>query len=180
MSDLKIHIRRATQADLPFLVAAGKKETETIGFLPTAALREYISKRNVLIAVGATPASPVGFLLWRLSHGRRQAHPSLPTGRHVKIIQLCVLPRFRRQNIGTRLVQQLAQIASRRRAEFLSAWVAEDIDAVAFWERLGMDSPWARIGGSRRQRFHLFFCAPLSEGRGLDLNLDKATEAVTP
>jgi ribosomal protein S18 acetylase RimI-like enzyme len=156
----KPHIHLASPADLPFVLSLARRETETIGFLPGAAVREYQARGGILVA--RENGEPCGFLVWRLSHGRRRTHAALPTGRHLKVIQACVHYDVRRIGHGFALVARLERIARRRSAEFVSLFCADDLMANAFWKSCGFLWRGCRPGGDRRGRSHNLWILPLS------------------
>jgi ribosomal protein S18 acetylase RimI-like enzyme len=151
-----IHV--ATPADLPFVLSLAKRETETIGFLPGAAVREYQQAGGILVA--EENGEPCGFLVWRLSHGRRRTHAALPTGRHVKIIQAAIHYDVRRLHHGFALVARLERIARRRCAEFVGLFCADDLPANSFWRACNFEWRGTRPGGDRRGRSHNLWIRP--------------------
>ena len=53
-----VTVRPATADDLPFIDALQKKHAKQVGWMPKQQLEQKIAAGNVLVAVGATPASP--------------------------------------------------------------------------------------------------------------------------
>ena len=53
-----VTVRPATPDDLPFIDALQKKHAKQVGWMPRQQLEGKIAAGNVLVAVGATPASP--------------------------------------------------------------------------------------------------------------------------
>lgn len=153
-------VRRATPADLPGVLSLARRETETIGFLTRQALREYVGRGGLLVVhdvagwMTGSGGRVVGFAVWRLSHGRRQIHAALPTGRHAKLIQVCVHPAFRGRGVGRSLVSAVVRAARRRRCEFVSLWCADDLRSNGFYDHLGFRRRGSREGGARRSRVH--------------------------
>jgi ribosomal protein S18 acetylase RimI-like enzyme len=123
-------------------------------------VREYQQAGGILVA--EENGEPCGFLVWRLSHGRRRTHAALPTGRHVKIIQACIHYDVRRLHHGFALVARLERVARRRCAEFVGLFCADDLPANSFWRACNFEWRGTRPGGDRRGRSHNLWIRPLS------------------
>ena len=58
LPSVPVTVRAATAEDLPFIDALQKKHAKQVGWMPRQQLEGKIAAGQVLIAVGATPASP--------------------------------------------------------------------------------------------------------------------------
>lgn len=152
MGTSNLTIRPATHDDIKYVVALAKRETDTIGFLPTAAYREYVERSGILLVL--LNGAPCGFLVWRLSNGARVPTLEGRHERHLKIIQTCIQYDARRREHGAALVSRLLRIAARRKAVYVSLWCADDLEANRFWAWCGFSFAGSRVGGQRRGRIH--------------------------
>lgn len=109
-----------------------------LGFLPAGAYEEAASRGNLLVAI--CDSSYAGHLLFGGSY------PSL------KVFQLYVSESLRRRGIGTALVSGLVNLANHHSYLSITANVAEDLAANAFWERAGFVLLRLKPGGASRNR----------------------------
>ena len=116
---------------------AGDSEKEALGFLPERAYKEAADQGKLLIALAqdASGSSYAGHLL----HGG--VFPQ------VKIFQIFTVPQFRGNGVGRRLVETIVRSAERLQFMSVSAKVADDLTANAFWEHLGFEIVRTKKGG---------------------------------
>jgi GNAT superfamily N-acetyltransferase/predicted nucleic acid-binding protein len=125
----------------PFIEAArtnADQDKMALGFLPAGAYEEAASRGNLLVAI--CDGSYAGHLLFGGSY------PSL------KVFQLYVSESLRRCGIGTALVSGLVNLANHHGYLSITANVAEDLAANAFWERAGFVLLRSKPGGASRNR----------------------------
>lgn len=115
---------------------------DSLGFLPRTAYFEAAEKGNLMIAVAGDGPSEMyaGHLLF----GGRFPH--------LKVFQLYVDASFRGLGVATELLSRLIRYAERHCALSVSARVAADLPANAFWERKGFALLREEEGGASRGR----------------------------
>lgn len=133
---LDLVIRRATPADISFMVHLQKTNSDAIGFVSRLALREHVDYAHVLVALER--GQHAAFLLHGAYHRT-----------HVKIFQACVEYDLRRFHIGWSLVKQLGQEASPHSAS-LYCEVRDTLPARNFWLACGFRLTGGHPGGKRR------------------------------
>ena len=170
--NIKVEFSKLTPADLGAVDALMKGHRQTLGFLPTEALREYLSKGGVL---GAKDGGDrlMGYLLFAPSHSR------------FRIVQLCVSEEFRGHGIGKRLLQILKDSATTQTAIKLSC--RRDFPAHHVWPKLGFvpvgEKPGRSAAGHLLTLWHLTLAPPhqrdlgLFEARMADETLDAIIDA---
>lgn len=132
--------RDLDQSRLDWMIHAGKRETDTIGFLPIASLRRHLEAGQVIIAKRDY------FMTGYLMHG-----PINPGGA-TQIHQLMVVEPHRRQGIGRHLVEELTRRARSNGVTRLVLNCGLDLEANHFWRAVGFDQAYTRPGGYRRKR----------------------------
>jgi len=148
------HIRPATAADMLFIKSLQKRYTNQLGFLPTAALAEYIKSGRILL--NDVNGQEAGYVLWR------PAAAGNYTG--ISIIQAAVCQDAQRLHVGRGMIDHLR---STHTVGVLGCWCATDLEANSFWQALGFLPCASRLGGKRRAR-HLTLYRR-SEMPGLDV-----------
>lgn len=156
-----------------FVVSLQKKNTDSLGFLPATAIRQYVERRQVRLTVAND--DPIGYVLYFDGrNGRKPAtHPD-----HLKIHQACVRYDARGIYWGTKTVRLVEQSAIRRGFRTVGAWVAHDIAANYFWRHLDYVPIAIRRGGARRRRLHYLWAKRLVLERSGEL--EPATTPATP
>lgn len=121
-------IRLAQSEDLPHILALQKTESNRVGFLPSAALKEHIDEGRALVAVSRNGVR-VAYLV-----GRRKLRDQ-PWVR--PITQIVVLNGERRKGIATLLVLRWCTLAQADGQDIVQAWTREDLQANMMWPALG-------------------------------------------
>lgn len=116
-----------------FLLHLSDSHKHELGFLPRQAYLQAIQLSRVFLCF--ENGDPCGYLI----HG--------PGRQETKIYQVVVCDDCRRIEHGTALVQATRLVADRASAHKLTCHVAEDLDAVNFWQAIGL-----RIVGERCKR----------------------------
>ena len=131
-----------------------KRNSATLGFLPKAALRDYLSKGNVLGARDDRKRL-VGYLLY----GANQSS--------FRIAHLCVSERSRGQGTARRLVEALKDKVTTQKT--ITLHCRRDFPANNLWPRLGFIPLWERPGRSRAGTPLTFWCLTLVPNDQLSL-----------
>lgn len=119
-------IRLARPRDLDTIIELQKRDSNKIGFLPVAAIEEYMQMRAVTTAVYRNGV--IGYALGR---------PSLRYARWCRpITQLVVTAVHRRQGIGTALATAMIAAARADGMTAVQAWSRDDLDAAHLWRSL--------------------------------------------
>lgn len=140
-------VRRATAADLSFVLSLQKRWSNQLGFLPTAAVAAYVANGDVLLC--QDNGEPSGYLL---SPRRLRCLPST-----APLIQTAVCLDAQRRRNALHLVELTAARAIDDGCSMLQAWCRADIDATAFWTAAGFTAvAQRRTGNARRQPMILF------------------------
>ena len=152
-------ISTLTCADLDAVDALMKKHRQTLGFLPTEALREYLSKSGVL---GAKDGGDqlLGYLIYASGHNS------------IRIVQLCVSEEFRGLGIAKQLLQILKDSATTQTAIKLSC--RRDFPAHHMWPRLGFVPVGEKPGRSAAGHLLTIWHLPLTPPHQRDLGLFEA------
>ena len=182
---MPISIRKATEADLPFIDGLQKKHSRELGFLPTMALVGKIKLGQVVVAEG-TMQTAEGRKDMGLAPSPPAAYCPLPApvgyliaaDRYFKrdeigyITQINILPEYRRSLVAAELLQyQFEQSAYG--CKLYSCWCAQDLKANEFWEamgfsaiafRMGADSKGEKVNGKREPRVHIFWQTRIRSG----------------
>lgn len=137
--------------DAAFICGLMKQNTDALGFIPRPTIEDrfvpaghYLIQRNRF-------AKPVGYLI----HG-----PVHPDGK-LLIHQACIELDRRYRHFGHQTVQTLIDRAKRKGARVILLHCAADLDAVAFWTKLGFRQTRVSTGGARRRRTIIHFAYPL-------------------
>ena len=178
VSRVPISIRKATEADLPFIDGLQKKHSRELGFLPAAALVGKIELGQVLVAEGSMQTAD-GRKDTGLAPSPPTAYCPLPTpvgyliaaDRYFKrdeigyITQINIVPEYRRHLVAGQLLQYQFD-HSAYGCRLYSCWCAQDLKANEFWEAMGFTAIAFRTGsltkgkgadGKRAPRIHIFW-----------------------
>ena len=124
-----------------------KRHSQTVGFLPREALRDYIDKESVLGAK-TDDGQIVGYLLYA-------AYPN-----RFRIAQLCVSEDFRGQGIAKKLVDHLKATATTQKV--IKLHCRRDFPAHKMWSKLGF-VPLDETPGRSAERYPLtLWCLTLA------------------
>lgn len=157
--NIKAEFSKLTPADLGAVDTLMKKHRHTLGFLPTEALREYLSKGGVL---GAKDGGDqlMGYLIYASGHNS------------IRIVQLCVSEEFRGLGIAKQLLQILKDSATTQTAIKLSC--RRDFPAHHMWPRLGFVPVGEKPGRSAAGHLLTIWHLPLTPLHQGDLGLFEA------
>ena len=156
MNDLKVESFRLTSDDLGDVDVLMKRNSRTLGFLPTEALTDYLRRGCVLGArIGGDRL--IGYLLYAPSQNR------------FRIVQLCVLEEFRGRGIASLLLEKLKSVATTQSAITLSC--RRDFPAHHMWPRLGFVSIGERPGRSVAGHLLSLWHLTLNPANQMDLGL---------
>ena len=115
-------ISQLTATDFDGIDALMKRHSQTLGFLPRAVIRDHLDKGSVLGAK-TDDGQLAGYLLYAHYQDR------------FRIVHLCVVDEYRKQDIARKLVEHLKQIATSQKVIRLRC--RRDYPAHALWPRLG-------------------------------------------
>ena len=129
-----IFVSRLTTADLDAVDELMKRNVGTLGFLPHAAINDYLQKNGVL---GANDqyGRLIGYLMFAANRDR------------FRIAQLCVSESFRGQGIGRQLVESLK--ASAETQKLITLRCRNDFPAHEMWPNLGFVPTHEKPGRSK-------------------------------
>ena len=127
-------ISRLSPAHLRAVDELMKRNSGTIGFLPSAALKDYLEKGWVLGAVAGS-GSLIGYLLYAANRDR------------FRVTQLCVAENFRGQGIARKLLNALKDSATTQKLIRLNC--RNDFPAHYMWPELGFVPLEERAGRSK-------------------------------
>ena len=132
-----VTVRAALPDDLKYVMALQRANRESVGGLPSPAMRERIDRGT--LALASINGDPVGYLLYDLRDGI------------LRIAQACIQYDARRRTYGEQLWLWLV---NRHGAEMREARLrcAADIDANVFWQSQGFTCLGVVKGGARRGR----------------------------
>ena len=156
---MKVEFSKLTPVDLGAVDDLMKRNSQTLGFMPTKALTDYLHRGCVL---GAKMEGDrlVGYLLFAPSQSR------------FRIVHLCVSQGFRGCGIAGQLLEKLKGVAVTQTAITLSC--RRDFPAHSMWPKLGFvpigEKPGRSVAGHLLTLWHL----PLSPANQMDLGLFKA------
>ena len=158
-NDLNVEFLKLASDDLGAVDDLMKRDSRTLGFLPTEALTDYLHKGRVL---GAKIEGErlVGYLLYAPSQSR------------FRIVQLCVSQEFRGSGIASQLLEKLKGVATTQSAITLSC--RRDFPAHDMWPKLGFVSIGERPGRSSAGHLLNLWHLPLNPANQMDLGLFKA------
>jgi GNAT superfamily N-acetyltransferase/predicted nucleic acid-binding protein len=98
-----------------------RAHSDTLGFLPDGAFKDYARERHILVALNGSIC--VGYLLYRVVRDR------------VTIAHFCITPECRKQGTARALIKHL--VGSTKRYRGISLSCRRDFDANETWPRLG-------------------------------------------
>jgi GNAT superfamily N-acetyltransferase len=128
---------------LNFLMHGQRKDSSALGFLPLVTLERYANSDWIYTA------RINGELVSYIVFGIHKAG--------LKIYQIWTVPDARRMTAAAAVIAAAEAAAARAGKKKSSAWVAEDLEAVKFWQQLGYTNTGMRTGGRARRRIHLHF-----------------------
>jgi N-acetylglutamate synthase-like GNAT family acetyltransferase len=143
MNDEKrCQITTASVKELSYIIDLAKKFSEQLGFLPRAAVVEYLTAGRVLLA--RENGEPAGFILSRNRlRSEKWCRP---------LTQVAVSFDAQRRHHGHALLETLKTQARRDMLEGLQCWVAEEIEAVQFFTAEGFQHVQTRDPMNKRNR----------------------------
>jgi hypothetical protein len=125
---------------------------EELGFLPRLAIQEYAHRGQIILATQND--QPAAYALFY--DGRNNKRPRRhPFSLHVH--QICTQDDALFLQHATSLLRRLELRAQRNHMTAITAWVAHDIPATAFWEATGFTQIASRKGGAKRNRIHRLY-----------------------
>ena len=128
-------VRRATPADLAYVVGLQKRNTEALGFIPRVALEQKIALGRIWLA--RENGEPAGFL----------HHGTLATP-EVRLFQAAIQYDARRRHLGLALVGDLVARAAAAGAAGVSLRCLSFLDANDFWRQAGFTLHAAEPGAN--------------------------------
>jgi N-acetylglutamate synthase-like GNAT family acetyltransferase len=139
-------VRLATTADLSFILHLQRRFTNEVGFLPTAALEDWIDRRAVVLV--EENAEPAGYAVVR---------PRVNSARWCRpVSQIAVAMDARRRHLGFALLAHVARHAQADLLEAIQCWTATDLEAVDFFKTAGFSIVATRSPQNvRRRSLHL-------------------------
>lgn len=137
-----IQVATGSRGHLRFLEHLQRRYTNALGFLPTAALEEFLNAGRVRIVF--ENGEPAGYVLGRW-HGR-------PGDARASIVQAAVAMDAQRRGCGLAAVERFIEEAAQRDAPIVRCTCAADLEAVEFWRAAGFTEIARRVGGTRRKR----------------------------
>ena len=158
-SDLDVNFAQLTSDDLDAVDVLMKRNSRTLGFLPTEALSDYLHQGRVLGAkVGEEQL--VGYLLY--AHNQHR----------LRIVQLCVAEEFRGCGVASQLLEKLKDAATTQYAITLSC--RRDFPAHHMWPKLGFVSIGEKPGRSQAGHPLTLWHLALNSPNQMDLGLFRA------
>ena len=148
-----LHIRSATEADIPFMDRLQKLHGKAVGYFPTGQFRGYIDLNAVLIA--ETSRTPVGYVIHRDRYLKRDELGV--------VYQLNVEPGGQRGYVGAALLKAAFERAAYG-CRLYCCWCAQDLAANKFWEAMGFVPLAFRAGSDKKKRVHIFWQKRIVEG----------------
>jgi len=125
---------------------------EELGFLPRLAIKEYADRGQIILATQND--EPAAYALFY--DGRNNKRPRRhPFSLHVH--QICTQDDALFLQHASSLLRRLELRAQRNQMTAITAWVAHDIPATAFWEATGFTQIASRKGGTKRNRIHRLY-----------------------
>lgn len=141
-----IRVRRGVPSDLTYVEALRRRESEAIGFLPLSLYEDTLARsarrRWHMLWLAEADGDRVGFLL--LTTGR--------LGGALHVLQLAIQEDARRREYGAALLAEAERTATALQRAGVSARVAADLEATAFWAAMGYELRGLLCGGQRRGR----------------------------
>jgi GNAT superfamily N-acetyltransferase len=128
---------------LKFLMHGQRQDSAALGFLPLVALERYAENEWIYTTrINGELAAYVVFGIHKEG---------------LKIYQVWTVKDARRLTAAAAVIAAAENTAISRGKKKSSAWVAEDLEAVRFWNALGYRNTGMRTGGRARRRIHLHF-----------------------
>ena len=159
MKELEVEYSTLTADDLDSVDDLMKRDRQTLGFLPTEALTDYLQRGRV-IGAKVEEGRLIGYLLYAPSHSS------------LRIVQLCVSAIFQGQGIARRLLEELKSVATTQSAITLSC--RRDFSAHYLWPKLGFVSIGERPGRSEAGHLLNLWHLTLRPANQMDLGLFQA------
>jgi len=130
-------ITLARPADWSYVLHLSQKHAEELGFIPAAAMQNYLHRGRVRLA--RENGDPVGFFL----HGGLHAS-------QVRIFQACTQLDARGLKHGIALLSSLIADAAAQNCRFLSLHCRDGLESNGFWSACGFTSAGCYPGGKAR------------------------------
>ena len=159
MNDSNCEYLTLTADDLSCVDDLMKRDSRTLGFLPTEALIDYLRRGRVLGAKTECDRL-IGYLLYAPSHSR------------LRIVQLCVSAEFRGRGIASRLLEELKGVATTQSSITLSC--RRDFPAHHLWPKLGFVTVGEKPGRSVARHPLNLWHLTLKPANQMDLGLFQA------
>ncbi len=163
-----IRVRPGTDADIDFIDSLQKQNSKQLGFMNRPTLEGKVKLGHVLVAVAATPASPIRAPDDNTERGDAGVAATSPVGYLIGndrykhrdelgvIFQMCVAKNYRRSLVAANLLKtQFEQSAYG--CKLYCCWCAQDIEANRFWESMGFVPLAFRAGSEKKSRIHIFW-----------------------
>jgi ribosomal protein S18 acetylase RimI-like enzyme len=122
--------------DLSKIKELADRNKRELGFVLRPAVQQAIDEGRILISRSAS-GSVTGFVHFR---DRRDTR--------TKIYELCVGEKYRRLKVGTQIIEHLASVAKTRGQTALELLCPQDLEANAFYPRVG----FSRMGDKQGRR----------------------------
>lgn len=129
---MRLEVTSATPEEVAYVMDLQRKNRESVGGLPQAAIEERLQRGTCLL--GKLNDDPVGYLLYDLRDGV------------LRIPQACIQYDARRRTYGEQLVRRLPE------ADEVRLRCAADLEANLFWADMGFTCVGQVPGGKRRGR----------------------------
>ena len=129
-----------------------RENYEAVGFIPTTTVDQQYIRLRRFIAQSDERGRPVGYLL----------HGAIACGRVVSIAQHCIQYESRLRGHGEHALHELVARAAHGSASGITARVATDLDALAFWIAQGFEIRAVVAGGLSRTRTIACLWLPLA------------------
>lgn len=131
---LKIEAIDHTSPHLSTVMALGRANKQTLGFLRDSAFVDYAKCQGILVALNPQGVC-IGYVMYRRPH------------QQITIAHLCVDPAWRGNNVAKRLVDYLSQ--TNRELYGIGLWCRRDYKVSKMWPKLGFVPKGDKPGRSR-------------------------------
>lgn len=158
---MDISISKLALADLESVDELMKLHSQTLGFLPRAAIRDYLCKEGVIGAKNERDQL-IGYLLY----GKNRDY--------FRICQLCVMKRHRGRGIARRLLDSLKESATTQK--LIKLHCRRDFPANEMWPKLGFVALHERLGRSKEGYPLTMWCLTLAPDDQLSLFQAKTSD----
>lgn len=145
------HVRTAVPSDRTFVASLQRRFSNSLGFLPTAAIDALLDERRILL--GTENGDPAGYVIARR---RLRCQPFT-----APIVQAAVAMDARRRRLGMNLVEAVCQDAWADGRSCVQCWCREDLDACDFWSACGFTAVADRDPLSARRKRMILYRRPL-------------------